>query len=50
MNEADFENCRHLFKGKSCYPLSPVKGQKANESKVISYNDQVNIIMRGLEV
>ena len=39
---------RFLFQGTSCFPLSPVKNENGDNTNVISSNDQMNIILKGL--
>ncbi len=52
----EFSNDRYLFKGKSCFPLTPI--DKKNDDLemdgvtdgVVGQHDQMNVILRGLGV
>ena len=50
-NESNLPENRYLFKGSSCYPLSPLsfKGEEECKDKVqISENDQLIVILKVL--
>jgi len=49
-SKKDFLKERYLFQGNSCFPLSPIRTQKGEDSNIIAHDDQLNLVIRALGI
>ena len=46
--QAEFKRQRYLFKGSSCFPLSPLKNETGQSTSIVALEDQMHIILKSL--
>jgi serine/threonine protein kinase len=46
--QAEFKRHRYLFKGSSCFPLSPLKNETGQSTSIVALEDQMHIILKSL--
>jgi len=45
---SDFKKTRYLFKGTSCFPLSPIRNDNGDSTNVVALEDQMHMILKSL--